>query len=229
MRFLDNFSVILLDMNGTFMFGHDRFGPEQDYFASYRAVGGNRLDRLTLLGIVQLTYAALVRDYSLPERFDDYPTLIGALREYGGAEEADLPPLERLFAEHERGEVPDAHAAVLRGLARTHHLGIVSNLWATPAPWLASLHASGLLPLFGTRVFSSEGRSIKPSLRIFERALRQLPPDSSVLFVGDSLEHDIVPAKALGLSTAWIAPSGARHATADVVVAGLPELEQLSD
>ena len=30
MAFIDAFDVILLDLNGTFMFGHDRFGPEQD-------------------------------------------------------------------------------------------------------------------------------------------------------------------------------------------------------
>ncbi len=27
-------------MNGTFMFGHDRFGHEQDYHATYNALGG---------------------------------------------------------------------------------------------------------------------------------------------------------------------------------------------
>lgn len=40
MPFLDNFSAILLDMNGTFMFGHDRFGPEEDYYATYCVMGG---------------------------------------------------------------------------------------------------------------------------------------------------------------------------------------------
>ena len=45
MRFLDQFSVLLLDMNGTFMFGHDRFGPDEDYFATYASLGGRNLDR----------------------------------------------------------------------------------------------------------------------------------------------------------------------------------------
>jgi hypothetical protein len=45
MRLLERFSVVLLDMNGTFMLGHDRFGPEQDYFATYQELGGRDLDR----------------------------------------------------------------------------------------------------------------------------------------------------------------------------------------
>ena len=37
---LSRFTVVLLDMNGTFMFGGDRFGPEQDFAATYHALGG---------------------------------------------------------------------------------------------------------------------------------------------------------------------------------------------
>ena len=33
---LSRFTVVLLDMNGTFMFGGDRFGAEQDFAATYR-------------------------------------------------------------------------------------------------------------------------------------------------------------------------------------------------
>ncbi|BAC90879.1 HAD family hydrolase [Gloeobacter violaceus] len=50
---------------------------------------------------------------------------------------------------------------------------------------------------------------------------------SQVLFVGDSLRCDILGAKAAGLSTAWINPSGTAHPAADIVVPGLIELEQL--
>jgi len=35
---LSRFTVVLLDMNGTFMFGGDRFGPEQDFAATYHAL-----------------------------------------------------------------------------------------------------------------------------------------------------------------------------------------------
>src|SRR2546426_828481 len=40
---LSRFGAVLLDMNGTLMFGGDRFGPDQDYAATYRSLGGSRL------------------------------------------------------------------------------------------------------------------------------------------------------------------------------------------
>lgn len=224
MLFLERFSVLLLDMNGTFMFGNDRFGPEQDYFATYRAIGGHALDREHLLRIMHSACDALLRDYYLPERFDNFPTVAEAFREYGGAPEGELPVLERLFAAHEIGYVPSDHAAFLRRVARSHHLGIVSNICARPGPWLDSFHESGLLPLFKTIVFSSEGRSIKPSRILFEQAMAGIPAGAAVLFTGDSLERDIIPAKAMGLATAWIAPPGSAHPAADLVVEGLPDL-----
>jgi putative hydrolase of the HAD superfamily len=92
---------------------------------------------------------------------------------------------------------------------------------------LLALRESGLLALFKTVVFSSQGRSIKPSPRLFQQALSAFPENSAILFVGDSLERDIIPAKALGLSTAWIAPLGAADPAADVVVESLPALAEV--
>lgn len=37
--YIDRFSAVLLDMHGTFMFGHDRFGEGEDFHATYRGVG----------------------------------------------------------------------------------------------------------------------------------------------------------------------------------------------
>lgn len=49
---LSRFSVVLLDMNGTFMFGGDRFGPEENFAASYHRLGGSRLaDRVVQEGV----------------------------------------------------------------------------------------------------------------------------------------------------------------------------------
>jgi FMN phosphatase YigB (HAD superfamily) len=227
MRFLDNFSVILLDMNSTFMFGHDRFGPEEDFYVTYRATGGRALRRDRLYEIMRATMEPFLHDYYDPKRFDDFPSLAEAFRRYGGAEKDDIPDLERVFAAHEMGQVPPDHEAFLREVSRTHHLGIVSNICARPEPWLAYFAETGLLSLFKTLVFSSECSSIKPSPVLFQRALASVPQDSSILFVGDSLDRDIIPAKALGLHTAWIAPPGSAHPTADIVVEALPQLLQV--
>ena len=228
MRFIDKFSVVLLDLNGTFMFGHDRFGPDVDYFAAYQVAGGRNLDRDSVLKIVNASHSGLSQAYAAPERFDDFPTVAEALREYGGAEEHEIPILERVFASHEIGQVPPDHEKFLRGIAESHKLGIVSNIWSLPDTWLAAFRDSGLDAIFKTIVFSSEGRSIKPSRRLFEQALAAFPSDSAILFVGDNLGRDIIPAKTLGLSTAWIAPPGSADSAADVVIDSLPRLAEVT-
>lgn len=55
---LDRFSVVLLDMNSTFMFDEDRFGPEHDYAATYRSFGG-RLPSGHVRRLVQACYDRL--------------------------------------------------------------------------------------------------------------------------------------------------------------------------
>lgn len=225
MPFLDNFSVLLLDMNGTFMFGHDRFGPSEDYFATYRSVGGGRLDREALLTVMQASCDALLSVYDTPARFDDFPTLAEAFRTYGGASEEELPTLERLFAAHEIGEVPAAHRDFLKRAAATHALGVVSNICSHPDLWLNNNPTTfEAFTVFKALVFSSEGRSIKPSAVLFRRAMASFPSDARILFIGDSLERDIIPAKGLGMSTVWIAPRGSAHPAADRVVASLLDL-----
>src|SRR3954469_11525308 len=95
MRFLDQFTVLLLDMNGTFVFGHDRLGPDQDYFATYARVGGRNLDRASVGRIVNGAIEALWRAYDDPERFDDFPSVAEILeRCRDEMDQADLPLIE---------------------------------------------------------------------------------------------------------------------------------------
>ncbi len=228
MSLLKSYSVILLDMNGTFMFDCDRFGLEEDYYATYLDVGGRDLDRVTLTQIMQAGVQGLLTDYNTPTLYDDFPSVSEAFVRHTNAPEDELQNLEQVFARHEIGTIPPATSAFIRSLSQTHDLGIVSNICAKPEPWRRLLEEANLLHVFRTIVFSSEGRSIKPSLSIFWRALNELPSDSTVLFVGDSLERDIIPAKALGLGTVWIAPEGCAHPAADLVVPQLTDLAALA-
>ena len=59
---------------------------------------------------------------------------------------------------------------------------------------------AGVLCLFGTLVFSSDRRSVKPSPEPFLRALRELgaSPEEAVV-VGDSARRDGAGARAAGL------------------------------
>ena len=45
-------ACIILDLMNTIMYGEDRFGPEQDYLATYRAMGGRICDAHELNEIV---------------------------------------------------------------------------------------------------------------------------------------------------------------------------------
>jgi putative hydrolase of the HAD superfamily len=228
MSFLDRFDVLLFDMNGTFMFGHDRFGPEQDYFSTYQSLGGDRLTREQLLAVWMPSVATLFSRYEMPAHYDDFPTLEEVFVSHG-AHAIDVPVLERVFAAHEIGTVPSAHAEFLRAVASTHELGVVSNICARPSVWLRTCQSAAVFDLFSALVFSSESRSIKPSTALFSQALEKLSGAGPILFVGDSLERDIIPAKALGLGTAWIAPIGATHPAADRVVSSLPDLAGIAE
>lgn len=228
MSFLDRFSVLLLDMNGTFVFGHDRLGPDEDFFATYVREGGRHLDREGVASILTHTIGELWRAYQDPARVDDFPSVAETLRRIDrGMSHTDCTILESVVALHELGSVPPLHEQCLRELATTHTLGIVSNLWSRPDRWISAFQKAGLLALFKTLVFSSRDRSIKPSKRLFQKALAAVPRDASVLFVGDSLERDIIPAKHLGLATAWIAPQGSAAGAADVIVESLLDLKQI--
>ena len=224
-RFLDQFDVVLLDMNGTFMFGHDRLGPEEDFHRTYQDVGGRMLDRPALTSIMRDTCDALLSAYDDPAHFDDFPTLREAFPQHGGAPPEEIEILEQVFARHELGTCPPDHVEFLHRLAGTHRLGIVSNICAVPSAVEARLREAGLEGVFTHTAFSSSARNIKPSAAIFRRALAAFPADSQVLFVGDSLERDIRPAQSLGLGTVWIAPPGSLAPEADIVIARLPDLE----
>ena len=208
--------AILLDMNGTFMFGQDRFGPAEDYFSTYQMLGGGRLGAADVDRAIRLTHAALADDYADPARFDDYPSLAEALGSNSGLSEHDIEALERVFAAHELGAVPPAFADCLRRLAASRQLGVVSNIWSRKDPWLRHFDEVGIAGIWRTLVFSSDTRSMKPSPALFERALAELGlAPAEVLFVGDSLTHDIVPAKSVGMSTAWVGPAAQLHPAAD--------------
>ena len=101
---------------------------------------------------------------------------------------------------------PDSAPALAR-LAKRFRLGVITNcdddLFALSNPRLGVT--------FDWVVTAQQVRSYKPSLRNFEVALERMAvPRDRVLHVAQSLYHDHVPAKELGLSTAWINRRGGR-------------------
>ena len=211
------YAAVLLDLNGTFMFGQDRFGPEFDYFETYRDLGGGLLDRAAVRAAIDGCWESMEAVADDPARFDSFPGVgetLAALAATKGLPGGELERLEAVFARHEVGTIPAAYGQLLQDLARTHRLGLVSNIWSEKAPYLAGLERAGLVNLLDPLLFSSDGRSIKPSRRLFDAAVDALDlPPSQIVFIGDSLFRDVGGAARAGLATVWI--DGAGSGTGD--------------
>jgi len=101
-------------------------------------------------------------------------------------------------------EVPfsDAFETLETLKKRGYRLGIIAN----QVPGTEKrLETWGLLKFFSVVAASAELGVAKPDQRIFEKALelaRCLPQNSAM--VGDRLDNDIRPAKALGMKTVWL-------------------------
>jgi len=229
---LSRFTLVLLDMNGTFMFGGDRFGPEQDFAATYRALGGRHLPARVVQDGVLACFETLGVIYDDSARCDAFPAVLETLRDLPTTRhlpENELQLLERVIADHELGTVPDTYARALKRLAATHRLGVIANIISRKEPWLREFARAGVLSLFATTVFSSDSRSVKPSRKLFEHALSVIQvPRSEVVFVGDSLRCDIGGAAGAGLASIWIDRAGrgreARDPEPTFVIGNLLEL-----
>jgi HAD superfamily hydrolase (TIGR01509 family) len=214
---LDRYEAILLDMNGTFMFGEDRFGPAQDYYTTYRELSGTHLTPGAVRRAVDDCYGQMATLYEDSCHIDSFPQAREVLAQSpacSGVPSEEIELVESVIARHELGRVPNEYAAALRQLAATHQLGVVTNIWSRKLPWLDELRRAGVLDLFAVAVFSSDDPSIKPSPALFRQALAALavqPP--SVVFVGDSLRCDIGGAAAAGLDSVWVNRSGTARPT----------------
>ena len=126
---------------------------------------------------------------------------------------------------------PDS-AAALRRLAGRYRLGVLTN--CDDDLFAGSNRRLGVT--FDPIVTAQQCRGYKPRPENFERLLARLDvPRERVLHVAQSLFHDHVPAKALGLTTAWIDRRQGRsgfgatppaQATPDLVV---PDLRSFAD
>lgn len=119
----------------------------------------------------------------------------------------------------------DARATLEALRGQGLHLAIVSNIDDDQfEPLWAALE---LAPLFDATTTSEEARSCKPDPGIFRLALAKAgdPPPEEVVFVGDSLQHDVAGAAPFGMTTVLLArtpPAG--EPRPDFVIARLGEL-----
>jgi 2-haloacid dehalogenase len=126
----------------------------------------------------------VMTEMSLRLKFDAAPGELDCLAQSIG----DWPPF------------PDTVDA-LRRLAKTYRLAVISNVDDA----LFALTAKRLQVGFDWVTTAEQVRAYKPSPAMFEEALRRIGgPRERVLHVAQSVYHDIVPARWLGLATVWV-------------------------
>lgn len=79
---------------------------------------------------------------------------------------------------------------------------------------------------FDQVITAQQARAYKPSLEIFELAFSRLKtPREKILHIGQSIFHDVVPAKKLGLASVWVNRPSLREGLGAVKAAiGTPDL-----
>jgi 2-haloacid dehalogenase len=117
---------------------------------------------------------------------------------------------------------PDAIAALGQLKAR-YHLAIISNVDDD----LFASTARRLEVPFDYVITAQQARAYKPSLQIFKLAQQRTGVvPSQWLHVGQSIYHDVIPAKSLGIKTVWVnRPSPRPGAGAAKAASAQPDLE----
>ena len=218
---LDAYEHILLDMNGTFVFGFDRFGLDEDFGATYERRGHASLAREEAQARVRAAYDYMAVRYIDEAYYHRFPTVAEALRATSDGRvlaQAVVDELVDTFTQHELGYLPDTHREALYRLRENKPLSVLSNLWAPKDQWLDKFAEWGIADLFDHLHFSSDGAEMKPHPAFFERALSYIGlSPKRVLYVGDSYRCDVMGARGVGMDVVWL--SGGKeddpgHATA---------------
>jgi 2-haloacid dehalogenase len=114
----------------------------------------------------------------------------------------------------------------LRRLKTRYRLAILSNV----DDELFTFTAPKLQVAFDHVITAQQAQAYKPSLKVFRLAQKEIDvsPDCW-LHVGQSIYHDVIPAKSLGLSTVWVNRPSPRSGVGAVRAAsGQPDLEVTS-
>ena len=152
-----------------------------------------------------------------------------ALREHGISSEPLAEELAEAFFQERRGQqqlFPET-LAVLAELRPGRKFGMITN--GAPDLQREKIAALGLEPLFDHVMVSGEFGIGKPDPAIFRHVLHVLHADpEEAVMVGDKLERDIAGARAAGIPSVWINPTGAANTTPFVPDAEVRDLTGLS-
>ena len=117
---------------------------------------------------------------------------------------------------HSEDELPysDAHSTLASLIVKGYKLGIIANQKLGTAERLESW---GLRQYFEVIAASAEIGYAKPDKEIFEKALELAKCTAAEsMMVGDRLDNDIIPAKAIGMKTIWVKNGLAQYQDAEL-------------
>jgi putative hydrolase of the HAD superfamily len=127
----------------------------------------------------------------------------GLSKAMGGPDDVVVARIAKRFVEESLGHL-HGNALVLRDLSRRYRLGIVSNFYGNLS---AVCREVGLSPFLSVIIDSTVVGVLKPNPEIFHAALRMLQIEpAQAVFVGDSLQRDMVGARAVGMAHVWLTP-----------------------
>ena len=194
------FKAVLLDMNGTFMFGEDRFGPAEDFSICYRETAG-RMNAAEVNQIIRKAHEWLDRLYPDPEHRDTFPSLEDAIQKVSPKiNENEIQNLVDTFTHHELGKIPTDYAEAIIALSQYYRLGVVIDIWSPKHRWLDEFGRAGIRECFTVISFSSDIGIVKPSPKPFLAVLEDLGvPISKSVVIGDSVRRDLGGATAAGI------------------------------
>lgn len=114
----------------------------------------------------------------------------------------------------------------LRRLRNNYKLAVISNIDDD----LFAATSKHLGIEFDAVITAQQAKSYKPSLNNFQLALRALSllPDQ-LLHAAQSTYHDVVPAKSLGIATAWVNRKSARPGVGAVITSTASDADKKPD
>lgn len=213
-----------------FDFGGTLDGPGvpwvERFAAGYRAEGievsAERIHDAVGFGTRQAYHTPQVASFNLRETVGFH--VANQFAQLGIEDAGAAAAITERFVNDTVAALAESRALLARWVER-FKLGVVSNFYGNVA---RILEESGLAPLLGAVVDSTVVGVSKPDPRIFQLAVDQLGVRAAqTLFVGDSLEQDIKPARAAGLHTAWLSNSLSQSMNADVQLHSLGELDHV--
>ena len=192
----DNFEVLTFDCYGTLIDWESGIWEALSSSLTNHHIAMTRDKALELFGELE----------SEAERgeYHEYKTVLRIVLEGFGSRMGFAPTQIELrrFSESVKDWPPFPDSArALQALKKEYKLAIISNIDDD----LFAFSAQRLQTKFDWVITAQQAKSYKPSLNNFHLALERIGvPKPKILHVAQSLFHDIVPAKALSLSTVWI-------------------------